>query len=272
MVLDQTVSAADFVKIADPFNLSYTEKKRLLQQINAQNFALYCIDQAHCDVEVSKDAVKHLGLQLGLKRLDAHLCADDDAITPLALSKEKGRQEYIPYTDKPISWHTDGYYNPPDKSIRAIILHCVQQAKQGGANQILNHEILYAWLKQENPRFIKALGQPDVMTIPENIKDGKLIREVISGPVFSYDKNGSLHMRYTARQRNIIWKNDPVVLKAVAKITELLNKPGKHIHKVRLEPGQGIVCNNVLHNREGFVNDEGNERIMLRARYYERVN
>ena len=33
----------------------------------------------------------------------------------------------------------------------------------------------------------------------------------------------------------------------------------------------GILCNNVLHERSGFVDDASAPRLLFRARYYDRV-
>jgi len=40
-----------------------------------------------------------------------------------------------------------------------------------------------------------------------------------------------------------------------------------------LAPGQGLICNNVLHNRTGFTDDmdKGIARLVYRARYYDRI-
>jgi hypothetical protein len=38
-----------------------------------------------------------------------------------------------------------------------------------------------------------------------------------------------------------------------------------------MQPGMGIVCNNVLHERSGFVDDPLRPRLLYRARYYDRV-
>jgi alpha-ketoglutarate-dependent taurine dioxygenase len=72
-------------------------------------------------------------------------------------AEERGeRKEFIPYTDKPIRWHTDGYYNIPERTVRGMVLHCVQSAASGGENQLLDHEIAYILLRDENPDFIRA--------------------------------------------------------------------------------------------------------------------
>ena len=41
--------------------------------------------------------------------------------------------------------------------------------------------------------------------------------------------------------------------------------------RVRLEPGMGMVCNNVLHQRSGFVDDPLSPRLLYRARYLDRI-
>ncbi len=262
---------SQFIKIGNPLALKPGEKTALQNAVLEQNFALYEFSEPNHKLKTTKQAIKALGQQLGLNRLDAHLCADEDAITPLAVSNRKDREGYIPYTDKAIDWHTDGYYNPADKTIRALILHCAQTAAKGGANQVLDYELLHSWLSAENQKYVEVLMQPDVMTIPENKVDGKVIRPAISSPVFAYDSDNKLYMRYSARKRNIIWKRNPLVQEAVACISRLFKQHAASIPKVRLEPGQGMVCNNVLHTRTSFVNDAAHERIMLRARYYDKI-
>jgi hypothetical protein len=38
-----------------------------------------------------------------------------------------------------------------------------------------------------------------------------------------------------------------------------------------LAPGMGILCNNVLHDRSGFVDAAATPRLLYRARYHERI-
>jgi len=78
-------------------------------------------------------------------------------------------------------------------------------------------------------------------------------------------------MRYTARTRSIEWKQDPVTLAAVAALERLLASDLPHIHRARLEPGMGLLCNNVLHDRAAFNDDPAHPRLLYRARYYERI-
>jgi hypothetical protein len=79
-------------------------------------------------------------------------------------------------------------------------------------------------------------------------------------------------MRYTARTRSIAWKLDAATLAAVAALEHLLASDTPHIFKGRLEPGMGLLCNNVLHDRSAFSDDPSHPpRLLYRARYLDRI-
>ena len=224
---------------------------------------------------VDKSVIRRLGAQFGLRRLDNNLCADEDGITTLRVVAEGRHRGYIPYTDRRLNWHTDGYYNPPERTIRAIVMHCVAPAAEGGENGLLDHEMAYLLMRDADPRYVEALMGPDVMTIPPNVEDGKDLRSAQTGPVFSVDPaTGALHMRYTARTRSIVWKDDPRVKEAAAFLSDLLSGDSPYVMRHRLRAGQGIISNNVLHCREAFTDaaDAGASRILYRARYYDRID
>ena len=77
-----------------------------------------------------RSAVTTLTAQLGLGDPDQNLCADADGLSPIQVHPEGVRQRYIPYTDKKLNWHTDGYYHRPDRIIRAMLLHCIRPAME----------------------------------------------------------------------------------------------------------------------------------------------
>jgi hypothetical protein len=218
-----------------------------------------------------KDLVRKLGEQLGLLRLDHNRGADDDAITSLKVRSDDAHRGYIPYSNRPIAWHTDGYYNPLDRQIRAMVLHCVHPAATGGANALLDHEIAYILLRDRNPEYIRALMHPQAMTIPANVVEGRELRAEQSGPVFSVQDNGRLHMRYTDRKRNIVWRDDPLTTEAVACLKHILHGGSRWHFEARLEAGWGLVANNVLHTRTRFE-DNDRPRLLYRARYYDRLS
>ena len=260
------------VEIADPYRLSDAERDALLDRCRTANLALYALRD---EVGEDKEAIRALGRQLGLERLDSNLGADEDSITSLRVVEGDRRTGYIPYTNRRLSWHTDGYYNRPDEQIHAILMHCVRPAAAGGMNALLDHEMLYIQLRDANPAYVEALMQPDAMTIPPNEEGGEAIREARSGPVFSVAaRSGSLHMRYTARTRSIEWKDDAVTRDAVAQLGRLLEESNPYRFEYRLGPGQGIICNNVLHCRSAFEDDAaaGRQRLLYRARYYDRIH
>lgn len=258
------------VEVRDPRALSAAEHARMLALCRKTNMALYAGGLAE---DRSKEIPRELGRQFGLAHLDGNLLADEDAITSIAVAPEKSGRGYIPYSNRRLLWHTDGYYNPPEQRVRAFVLHCVTPAAEGGENALLDPEIAYLLLREQNPEHIRALMAPDAMTIPANDEAGG-IRPAETGPVFSVDPmTGSLHMRYTARTRSIVWKDDASTRAAVQALEALLHDGSPYVFRHRLAAGQGLLCNNVLHNRTAFTDavDKGMTRLLYRARYYDRI-
>jgi alpha-ketoglutarate-dependent taurine dioxygenase len=264
-------SAEDLiVEVRDPRNLSNSETEALQRVCRAANMAIYASPLAGA---ADKDIPRRLGARLGLRRLHANPLADEDGISSLAAAPTKSGRGYIPYSSQRLLWHTDGYYNAPLERIRAFVLHCVQPAATGGDNRLLDHEIAYMLLRDADPEFVRALGAPDAMTIPANVEDGAQIRSAQTGPVFSIDAiDGALHMRYTARTRSIEWRSDETTRAAVRFLNQALDA-SPYVFAIRLAGGQGLVCNNVLHNRSAFTDDLalGSTRLVYRARYLDRI-
>ncbi len=253
------------VPLADPSAPGAAEREALHHCLARANMAVY---RAPPDTD-GRAAVHGVGAAFGLHRLDPNMLSDSDGLTPLAVASEGTRSRYIPYTDKPIRWHTDGYYNTPERQIRGLILHCVRPAGSGGENALRDPEMAYIRLRDRAPALARALMRPRAMTIPGNDDPEADDRPDRAGPVLAVDPHSRrLHMRYTARTRNVIWDPDPAVQEAAAALRELLDESAdRFVH--RLAPGEGLICNNVLHTRERFT-DSGPGRLVLRARYYDR--
>lgn len=257
------------VEVGDPCALTRAEHAAIAARLREANMAIY----SSARLEADKDLPRKLGAQFGLHRLDRNWLADDDGVSSLAVADTPAKGEYIPYTDKPINWHTDGYYNPPERQIRAVVLHCAQRAEAGGENRLLDHEIAYILLRDDDPDHIRALAAPDAMTIPPRTDEAGVARAAETGPVFSVDpESGALHMRYTARTRSIAWQETPATAAAVRALEGILRSASPHVFPVRLEPGTGLICNNVLHDRSGFRNGAAHRRLVFRARYYDRCD
>ena len=264
-------NAERVVPVNDPASLTEQEHAAILEHCRQTNLAIYEVTGGG---ETDKQAIRAFGRQFGLENLDMNLRADEDSITSLRVVAASTGTHYIPYTNRPLNWHTDGYYNRLDEQVRGIVMHCVATAASGGENRFLDPELAYLLLRDENRDYIKALMQPDAMTIPANIEAGVELRPAQSGPVFSFaGDSGALHMRYTARTRSIEWKDDRNTRLAAGFLLELLASDSIYIIRHRLRAGQGIICNNVLHRREAFDDDatSGQQRLMYRARYHERI-
>lgn len=258
------------VPLADPRHLSADEVAALETRCARANMAIYSAPHLPA---ADKSIPHQLSQQLGLVRLEGNYLADEDglsSITP-AGDADRLRGEFIPYTHKPINWHTDGYYNAPERRILGMLLHCAQDAETGGENRLLDHEIAYIQLRDANPEHVDALMQPDAMTIPARTDENGVARPAQGGPVFAIDAAGGfLTMRYTARTRSIGWRDDARTRAALRTLTEVL-ADSEYRLTVRLRPGMGLVCNNVLHTREPFADSPGRRRLLYRGRYYDRL-
>lgn len=255
------------VDVADPRDLTDTERSRLLAVIARAGFAIYRSPVLEEDTTLPR----RLGAQLGLQRLDANWLAGEDGVSRITVSgASDGHGSFIPYTDRAIGWHTDGYYHPGRRRIRAMVLHCVRPALAGGENALLDPELAYIALRDRSPRLVRALMQPGAMIIPARNDDSGIARAAQAGPVFSVDEDGCLHMRYTARTRSIEWNKDDETGAAVALLQDVL-KTSPAVWRVRMDAGMGLVGHNVLHDRSGFRDDPDRPRLVLRARFLDRI-
>ncbi len=261
--------AADVaVEVQDPRALTPVEAERILAVCRKANMVIY---RSQLGALADKSIPRLLGERFGLKSLDSNLLADEDSITSLEVMPEKSGRGYIPYSNRRLLWHTDGYYNPPNARIRAMVLHCVRPAAEGGENALLDPDIAYIRLRDADPAHIRALMAPDAMTIPPNTEEGAE-RPASVGPVFAIDSTGgNLHMRYTARTRSIQWKDDAATRAAVTALEQLLADDSPTVFRYRLNAGEGLLCNNVLHNRTAFRDADDARRLLYRARYHDRI-
>ncbi|MDH5654727.1 MAG: TauD/TfdA family dioxygenase [Spirochaetia bacterium] len=256
------------VQVHDLANPTDSEKSEIRTRCRHTNMALYSTDKS-----VSREDIAKFASHFGLLTLDANPLSDDDGISSLQVSDSVQTREFIPYTNKAIQWHTDGYYNDMDHMVRSIILHCARQAESGGENEFFDHEILYILLRDRNPELIRALMDTDAMSIPPVFdKADQELRPERNGPVFSVSKHGCLHMRYTARTKSIAWKKSDMIHEALETLTAILKSDSEFKIRAQLFPGQGIICNNVLHNRNSFIDSETAQRLVYRARYFERIS
>lgn len=248
--------------------------KELADRCRAVNFAVYSVAAREDSVEADSTALVTLAHKLGFLTAESHRSAGHSGVVALRTSSEEGKKGFIPYTKRPLNWHTDGYYNPADNPVKGFMLHCHQQAQAGGENQLIDPEVAYLRMREANPAYVRAMMHPAAMTIPENMEADGSVRPASVGPVFFADeRTGRLQMRYTARTRSIEWRDDPLTQEASAWLRDWLASDEPLMARLRLSPGQGIACNNVLHNRTAFEDGAGatGARIILRIRFHQRM-
>ncbi len=266
-------AAGLIVDIADPAHPSEAEIAAIADRCRRASMAVYRLAGGPLDLGTSRASVHGLTKIFGLRQFERHRSASSDGIVAIEVADDPKKRGFIPYTTRVIGWHTDGYYSyeGPSRRINAMVLHCVRQAADGGESAVLDHEIAYMRLRDLDPRYVAALMHPQAMTIsPCEDEDGNGHPEV-TGPVFSVDPvAGGLHMRFTARARNIIWRNDPMTLEALGALMHVLVQDPLVFH-LRLEPGWGVICNNVLHRRTAFTDGGGEGRLLWRIRSYDRL-
>jgi alpha-ketoglutarate-dependent taurine dioxygenase len=257
------------VPVRDPRQLSDAEYSALWCHIAKTNMAIYASSMGESE---DKDGPRLLSAQFGLTHLDANWLADEDGISSLTPQDEGAakRGEFIPYTHHRIRWHTDGYYNPPERRIFAMTLHCVREADDGGANDLFDHELAYIALRDANPEHIRALMAADAMTIPARVDESGTAREDETGPALCV-ADAQLHLRYTARTKSIAWKQDAATQAALKALEELLESRPAGVFTLKLQPGMGLICNNVLHTRSGFTDRPEHRRLLYRARYHDHL-
>jgi alpha-ketoglutarate-dependent taurine dioxygenase len=261
------------VSFADLARPTAEERAAVIALCARANMAVYRASELGRDAAAVRPALRALGEALGLRAVEDHRSAEADGIVAIEVVEGGGRLGYIPYTTRAISWHTDGYYNyhGASNSVQAMLLHCVRDAAEGGVNALLDHEIAYIRLRDRDPALIAALMHPQTMTIPEGEEAHGRVRPDNTGPVFFIEPSrGALVMRYTARKRYISWRDEAVTRAAVAALEEVLESDPL-ILRHTMQPGEGLICNNVLHTRTGFTNGEGAGRLLYRVRYHDRV-
>ena len=258
------------VEIDDPRHLSKSEYQKTFNLLKQTNMVLYA---AKTGDDPDPQIPLSLAQSFGLTDLDHNWLADKSGLTSLTVAEEGARKNFIPYSNRAINWHTDGYYNSPEKQIHALNLHCVMPAPVGGENQLMDHEVAYILLREKNPDYIKALMADDVMTIPPRMKEnGDIARKEEVGPVFSImPETGDLHMRYTIRTRNVVWKEDALTKEALQTLESILKNPSPYIYRGKLESGMGLISSNILHDRSAFEDNDSQKRLLYRARYYNRL-
>ena len=248
-------------------NLNDDSVGSLKKIINKYNFAMYEFNTKLTDSNLQEFCSK-----LQLTDSISNPLADENDISNITdqskIKIKKAGIEYIPYTNKQLNWHTDGYYYPIKDSVKSFLLHCENPAENGGQNKLLDHEIIYIYLRDHNPDFINILMQNNIMGIPKN--NNIPGSSFMVGPVFYVDKKNFLNMRFTSRQQNIIWQKSDMIKKIKDYIFSFIAEDNKYVINILLKENQGYIANNILHKREKYIDGES-KRLLKRLRFSRRV-
>ena len=264
------------VKINKPGQPNKQQIKNIRNICYKTNMAIYEASEAIIE---DKEIPLNIGASIGLNNIERSLTTEKDGVSELTETSSGVKSNYIPYSNKSLGWHTDGCYNHKNYPINGFLLHCVRAAEHGGENFLLDPEIAYILLRDENPEFIDGLMFSDTLTIPPNIKNGSVLREQQAGPALSLQSQNNsmnfknLHLRYTARKTHVIWKDDPRTKAALDFLKKILQGNCPFIFRVKLKPGSGLIGNNILHNRTEFKdrNSARSKRLIYRIYYRDRV-
>ena len=104
------------VEVSDTKKLSIAEFKVIRDLVKKTNMAIYA---GNTGSDPDKAIPVSLANQFGLSLPDDNMGADD-GITALRVVGDEWRGEYIPYTNRSIHWHTDGYYNTAEHQIQSL--------------------------------------------------------------------------------------------------------------------------------------------------------
>ena len=246
------------VNIHDINNVKTSEIAKIKETINRYNS---CIYSSSVPLESNITLLKFAEL-VGMRTYDCNNLESNEisTITPV----ENNKINYIPYTDKPLNWHTDGYYDR--KPIFSWLLHCVNPATQGGENYLLDHELAFREYVIRHDS-INNLMAGDALSIPESRETS---RSEISTYIFSFENQyKKLHMRFSMRKDNI--DTSPTASADVTKLKKIIeNDCAKYSFTYKLQKNEGIITNNILHGRKVFKDDKV-KRKLLRIRSYERL-
>ena len=247
------------VSISDINHVSKTEISQIKQKLTKFNCCIYA---SGTDLD-DNSKIMRFAQSLGMRTFDSHNI-DDSAISTISANKDENNMRYIPYTNKGLNWHTDGYYD--SKPIFSWLLHCIEPALSGGENFLLDHELAIREyiLKYDD---IIYLTNNETFSIPT---DEVAKREITSNYVCDMNNEyKKLHMNFSMRKENIIVNKDSE--SAMSKLIKIIKEDCKKYHLTyKLSKSEGIVSNNILHGRNAFKDGQVMRKI-LRIRSHERL-
>ena len=247
------------VKIQDINHATLAEISNIKDIIKRFNC---CIYQSKVGLNAQADLM-NFAQSIGMETYDTNNIHNSPISLIMSL-ETKNALNYIPYTNKKLNWHTDGYYD--EKPIFSWLLHCEEPAYSGGENYLLDHELAIREyiIKYDN---LESLSSLDAFTIPGNTHANR-------GETKSYicdndNEYKKFHMKFSMREKNM--KLNEQSKTAIMRMKKIIKEDcKKYCLKYKLSKNEGIVSNNILHGRNSFEDGKA-MRKLYRIRSYERI-
>lgn len=252
------------VELAEMTAVRPAEKTRILETVERANMCVFTAGSA----ELEMNSLLALGRQLGVTRTDKSARhAQSDELTDSGILNRA-----IPFSTRHCNWHTDATYYGSDNTIEALFLLCKRPAVEGGGNKVLDPEVLYIHLREQDPGALEVLMNENCFNY-RNPATGE-VDPHRGGKVFWTNADGHLCHRFSFRKTDMAWSEESDVAAAREALESLISDESAPVIEGRLESGMGLISNNVLHTRERLVDsdDAAKKRLLFRARFYDRVN
>ncbi len=221
-----------------------------------------CIYQSRVGLNTQADLM-NFAQSIGMETYDTNNIHNSPISLIMSL-ETKNTLNYIPYTNKKLNWHTDGYYD--EKPIFSWLLHCEEPAYSGGENYLLDHELAIREyiIKYDN---LESLSSLDAFTIPGNTHANRAeTKGYICDNNNEYKK---FHMKFSMREKNM--KLNEQSKTAIMRMKKIIKEDcKKYCLTYKLSKNEGIVSNNILHGRNSFEDGKA-MRKLYRIRSYERI-
>ena len=221
-----------------------------------------CIYQSKVGLNAQADLM-NFAQSIGMETYDTNNIHNSPISLIMSL-ETKNALNYIPYTNKKLNWHTDGYYD--EKPIFSWLLHCEEPAYSGGENYLLDHELAIREyiIKYDN---LESLSSLDAFTIPGNTHAN---RGETKGYICNNDNEyKKFHMKFSMREKNM--KLNEQSKTAIMRMKKIIKEDcKKYCLTYKLSKNEGIVSNNILHGRNSFEDGKA-MRKLYRIRSYERI-
>ncbi len=257
-----------FPRFRFPANFNTKSCLTVLQEIciavKRHGFVHYIWEDTPTDINAS---VVHLLGALNLRTSDSGVIRDSGDLSLLRDLTGSPKGRFPPYRSSSMNWHTDGYYNDSNQTVRCFTLHCVEPAAKGGTLSLIDDQLVIHELLSRHLGEAALLAHPEAMTLPANKDDLGHDRPDRTVPVIENNGDHTLSLRFTTRTQNISWRNEETRIAANRVADLLTNHPEWHT-EITLSKGEGVITRNVLHARSEFTDEAGQPgRQILRGRF-----